>query len=614
MILTVKDIVQMLVARVDSYVKFLLPNGKQEGAEWVSGSVGGEEGNSLKVRLTGEKAGVWADFASNDKGDLIGLTMAVKGVAIGPAIQIAKDWLGVRDPKGAIPPKSYSKPKPKGILKEEESTAVFEYLAQQRNIDTFTQSDFKIRQSLGKNGPEIVFPYIGPDGELVNVKRIAIKRTETGKKFVTQEAGCAPSLFGWHTLKPDTREVIITEGEIDAMTWYSIGFPALSIPDGAEGSTWVDKEWENLQQFDRIWLNWDNDAAGQKVVKEFARRLGYARCFILTLPGYKDANEALVANQPAEFFASAIAASKPVTPEQIKNPSDFTDRVIDKFYPPNDTPLGFFTKLFDKKLGMRPGELTLWSGISGHGKSAILQQLMLEAIIFGSRVAIGSFEMLPEQTLHRMLCQSEGQSLVRKDRIGPMLDWLSGKLWIYDLLGNVSPKMILELLEYSYSRNRVDIFVIDSLMKCSVGSEDYDAQRIFLNDLCSFAKDTRTHINLVAHARKGRDEMDQPGKLDVKGSSDIINQADNILTVWRNKDKESDAFNGKQNPDAPDTVVFCNKQRENGTEFKEPLAFMKYAFAFRQMKKEVQNISIWDAMNPEIVLVPETQATPQDML
>lgn len=600
MILSARDISQQLAARVESYVSWLLPNGVKEFGNWRVGSVNGEAGSSLGVQLVGPNAGIWADFAGDGRGDLLTLTSAVKGVSLSEAIKAAKEWLGIRDPQSRVPEKSYAKPKPKGVKALSDSSPVFNYLADQRGIDFITQSDFKISESVHhEHGPEVVFPYIGPSGECVNVKRIAVKRTENGKKICRQESGCAPSLFGWQALPPDCREVIITEGEIDAMTWHQLGYHALSIPDGAKGDTWIEYEWDHLQQFDTIWLNWDGDKDGQSAVRNFARRLGLARCLVLTIPGHKDANEALQAGLDANGFASAIAAAKPMAPEQIKTPRSFLDRVVEKFYPPDGQPPGFYSDIFDGLLGMRPGEITIWTGVAGHGKSALLNQIMLEATHVNNRVAIASMEMMGEQTLHRMILQSERANTPTVEQIGEILDWMGGKLWIYDVMGNTPPKLLLELMEYSCARHGVEIFVIDSLMKCSVASDDYDAQRTFLNDLCSFAKEFRVHINLVAHARKGKDESEMPGKLDVLGSSSIINQADNLLTVWRNKDKEAKSYEGISSDKEPDSIVFCTKQRETGEEFRMTYRYLKSVFRFKKMRDEhCQNLEILSRIHP----------------
>ena len=65
------EISQRLAGEAETIASMLLPNGKKKGAEWCVGSIDGEEGDSLKVRLNGNKAGVWRDFASDIGGDLL---------------------------------------------------------------------------------------------------------------------------------------------------------------------------------------------------------------------------------------------------------------------------------------------------------------------------------------------------------------------------------------------------------------------------------------------------------------------------------------------------------------------------------------------------------------
>ncbi|MFT9091227.1 MAG: hypothetical protein ABF479_09545 [Gluconacetobacter sp.] len=62
---------QLLAERVHPLVLELLPHGHREGAEWRCGSLAGEKGQSLAVRLTGPRRGVWADFSSGERGDAL---------------------------------------------------------------------------------------------------------------------------------------------------------------------------------------------------------------------------------------------------------------------------------------------------------------------------------------------------------------------------------------------------------------------------------------------------------------------------------------------------------------------------------------------------------------
>jgi twinkle protein len=86
---------------------------------------------------------------------------------------------------------------------------------------------------IGQHGNEIVFSYLR-NGEVLFIKYLKLERIN-GKKQMHVEPNCEPCLFGWNMLPDASRSVIICEGEIDAMTLYQYGLPALSVPLGAGG-------------------------------------------------------------------------------------------------------------------------------------------------------------------------------------------------------------------------------------------------------------------------------------------------------------------------------------------------------------------------------------------
>ena len=51
------DVKRGLAGRVQSVAEMLLPAGRKKGNEWRVGSLAGEKGDSLAVRLAGPKAG-----------------------------------------------------------------------------------------------------------------------------------------------------------------------------------------------------------------------------------------------------------------------------------------------------------------------------------------------------------------------------------------------------------------------------------------------------------------------------------------------------------------------------------------------------------------------------
>lgn len=74
---------EMMAKRAQDVCEWLLPNGRRKAQEWCVGGVTGEAGDSLRVNLGG-KAGLWKDFADQDKGgDQVDLIMAVMGIGQG---------------------------------------------------------------------------------------------------------------------------------------------------------------------------------------------------------------------------------------------------------------------------------------------------------------------------------------------------------------------------------------------------------------------------------------------------------------------------------------------------------------------------------------------------
>lgn len=131
-----------------------------------------------------------------------------------------------------------------------------------------------------------MFPFLLANGDLVNVKY----RNIEDKKDQRQEKDAAPCLMGWHLINPNARQVIICEGEIDAMSIHQCGLPALSVNQGAGNHQWIETDWNRLDQFDDILVCFDNDEPGDKGAEEVIRRLGIERCRRMRV-GAKDANQ-----------------------------------------------------------------------------------------------------------------------------------------------------------------------------------------------------------------------------------------------------------------------------------------------------------------------------------
>ena len=129
----ITEIKRALESRALEVAEHLLPRGVLEGQEWCAGSVAGEPGKSLKVRVRGGKAGLWSDFAAGgESGDLIDLWQAVKHLSLIEALDDTRKWLGLDPPNFERRAKTYRRPdRPKCTAPK---SAVLEYLTTQRKL------------------------------------------------------------------------------------------------------------------------------------------------------------------------------------------------------------------------------------------------------------------------------------------------------------------------------------------------------------------------------------------------------------------------------------------------------------------------------------------------
>lgn len=226
---------------------------------------------------------------------------------------------------------------------------------------------------------------------------------------------------------------------------------------------------------------------------------------------------------------------------------------------------------------IRPAEVTLWAGVNGQGKSLVVSQVVLHLLQQGQRACIASMEMPPRKTMYRMARQAFGPENFTAERLQKLMAWVDdSRLWLYDQQGTVQADRIVALGRYVTKELGAQHLVVDSLMKCGIGVDDYNGQKAFVDQLCALAKDTGLHVHLVAHSRKGRTPDDVINKFDIKGTSEITDQADNVFLLWRNKPKEEAQARGEFGKGAePDALLVVDKQRHGEWEGKVALWFDK---------------------------------------
>jgi twinkle protein len=574
------ELAAMLARDAEGVARMLLPNGKREGAEWRAGSLDGEAGKSLGVHLTGQKAGVFCDFATGEGGDLLDLWAATRNIGIGEACTQVRDYLGVREARVDNPKPTYSRPSRDGVKGLNPSHLL--WLTDERGLSADSVRAYR----LASKAADIVFPSI-VDGELV-----AAKYRRVPDKSFRVDANCEPVLFGWQAIPATARSVMIVEGELDAVAAHTLGQPALSVPFGGgtgdKQAKWIAAEYDRLAPFDRIYLALDTDGPGRDATAEIVKRLGRERCFVLDLP-HKDINACLLAGMSAAELAALVSEAKTADPEALRNAGEYTDAVLKEFSSTGVDPgIGMPWDKLTGKLVVRMGEVVVLAGVNGHGKSEVAGHVTVNAGRAGWRACVASMEFRPPKWLKRMVRQGAGRSNPSQAFIRHSMGWLSSWLWVFDATGTAKSDHILETFGYAAKRYGVELFVIDNLAKCGFDEDDYNGQKQFVDRLTDFAKEYNVAVILVAHMKKQADESHDGGKMGVKGSGAITDMVDTVLSIWRNKPKEEkvrklESIGGELDDELvgqPDAVLACHKQRNGEDEPKLALWFDRDSHQF----------------------------------
>lgn len=262
--------------------------------------------------------------------------------------------------------------------------------------------------------------------------------------------------------------------------------------------------------------------------------------------------------------------------QKVKPAKDYVQELIDRIESPTRPNHRYMP--WAKTYGLfqfRPGEVTVWGGANGNGKSMVTGFVALGLLAQGERCCIASFEMKPTRTLERIARQFSGSNPndpayagspeAKKyllDLYRQFKDWTDDRLWLYDQQGTVTASQVCAVARYCAKELGVTHMFIDSLMKCVQGEDDYNGQKSFVDELTAIARDYSIHIHLVHHIKKPASEDTKPGKYDFKGTGAITDQVDNVIAVWRNKPKERKREAGQMVEDTePDCLLICDKQR-----------------------------------------------------
>ena len=280
--------------------------------------------------------------------------------------------------------KTYRKPSQKPSIKTTLDEGMVEYF-KTRGISERTLLDAKVTketyyfpQDQAKRGC-IAFNYY-VDGEHVNTKY------RTRDKHFSFIAGAKIVPYNLDSIAQssyqddETRYCIITEGEIDALTYMECGYKhVISMPAGANNNLeWMDDYIEtHFDHLEMIYVSTDGDKKGIEAQHELVRRLGADICKIVEYPsGCKDINEVLV-RDGREAVSGCFASASDVRLQGIDEVFDVEKDLDFLFHNGLSKGVTMGVDSLDKILSFNTGMLTVVTGVPTSGKTYALNYLLV---------------------------------------------------------------------------------------------------------------------------------------------------------------------------------------------------------------------------------------------
>jgi twinkle protein len=398
----------------------------------------------------------------------------------------------------------------------------------------------------------IVFPYFRGD-EFINAKY-----RDKDKNF-RMETGAERVLYGLSDINPAS--CIVVEGEIDKLSVEVAGFVScVSVPDGAPAEntknyagkfTFLDADAETLEGVKEWVLAVDNDGPGKRLEDELSRRLGREKCKRVTWPaGCKDANDVLTAHGP-DVLAECIRAAVPLPIEGVFTAIDLSEKILNLYR--NGWEMGAETGWaeVDRFYTVRPGELTVITGMPNSGKSNWLDALIVNlAGNFGWNFALFSPENQPiEDHMARMIEKyagmpfADGRSTrMDEETLGVGVKWLAEHMsWILpDDDTEWTIDTVLDRAKTLVLRQGIRGLVIDPWNELEHQLPNGITETVYIGQVLKrvrqFARRHGVHVWVVAHPQKMHREDGKypvPTLYDISGSANWRNKADCGIVVWR---------------------------------------------------------------------------------
>jgi len=200
----------------------------------------------------------------------------------------------------------------------------------------------------------------------------------------------------------------------------------------------------------------------------------------------------------------------------------------------------FFPGLNKIIKGHRPGEMTVFTGATGVGKTSFLSQLSLDYAMQGVKTLWGSFEIRHVVLARKMMTQYLQKPLPTDQVLLREVAKKFAKIPMHflDYFGSVKMEELLSTLHFSVQQQGIQHIILDNLqfmmsdtfMRGDVNK--FDAQDRALHMIRKFANDHNVHVSLVIHPKK-QEAGTMLSTESIYGSAKSSQEADNVFILQR---------------------------------------------------------------------------------
>lgn len=390
----------------------------------------------------------------------------------------------------------------------------------------------------------IQFPYY-LNGELINIKY------RTANKFFKLESGAELIPYNIDAIA-DTPECIITEGEMDCLSFIEVGRKdCISVPNGANANlSYLDDFMEGwFDTKETIYIASDSDTKGLVLRDELIRRFGAERCKIVTYgDGCKDANEHLI-KYGKESLMRCVTYAKEVDIPGIYTESDYDAELNDVFNGKRRELISIGWQNFDEICHLEQKRLMIVTGIPSSGKSAWLNEVCVRLNIYhGWKIAFFSPESLPfayhaANIIELLMGKKMDSQSMTADEFYQAKVYLSENFFHILPGDGYTTDSILDKTKILVRRKGVKVLVIDpyNMIEDNIGNKETDYVSKLLSKLKNFAIQNNMLVVLMAHPQKIKrnDYTDGiPDMYSISGSAHFYNKADYGIIIHRNREEK----------------------------------------------------------------------------